>query len=195
MTVIVGYQTEKGCYMAADSRWTSMAEGSPVGICQHPKVEKHLTKDGVTILMASRGSVRGGQILDYFLQFPKLGRMDEKAYVATKIIPQLKTIKEQNEWPTKKPWFRFILAIRNRLFLIEDDNSIEEATGNWLCCGDGEFHAYGVIEAMNLLEEQGYGESFASLSIEERMTLIIKAVARRNWSCDDRVTILNTIES
>lgn len=194
MTVIVGFQTDKGCYLGADSRWTSMAEGSPVGVCQHPKVERHKTADGVTILLASRGSVRGGQLLDYFLEFPAIGDMDEKKYVITRLVPQLRGIKEKQGWDSQKPWFRFVLAIRNRLFCVNEDSSVGEATEDWLCYGDGEFHAYGAIELMNLLAETEQGAFIRSMSTEEKITLIIKAVARRNWSCDDRAVVLNNIE-
>lgn len=170
MTCIVGYKTEDGIYMGADSC------GSDGHSYSRRKDKKVFFNNGYIIGFC--GSFRMGQILQFDFKVPNNDLKDEDGnivddfeFMVRKFIPEVR--KEfynhgfmKTTGDRESGGFFLVGTPNNRLFHIESDFQVSENLENFECCGSGSDVAYGAMYTQNHL---GLLSSNPQTSIEQSL--------------------------
>lgn len=149
MTVVVGVRGRRGVLLAGDSQWSTLytkrerTNGKTFGLHE-------------TVAVAYCGSARLGQILTFHLEElepPRLG-VDELRWAVRTFVPFLREACEEHGH--LKIWHNverlgqaaFLLAVRGRLFTVEDDLQVGEDALAYCTLGSGEDVAIGAMQAL-----------------------------------------------
>jgi ATP-dependent protease HslVU (ClpYQ) peptidase subunit len=139
MTCIIGLKTENSIYIAGDS------SGHTDGVIENyktSKVVKIATKNNKELLIGFSGSFRLGDILKYKIQYPKISKNNIESDLVNKLIPIIQDTIENEDNISKG---EFMLAIHDRLFLIQSDLSILEPENDYSSIGSGSSYALGSL--------------------------------------------------
>jgi 20S proteasome alpha/beta subunit len=146
LTVVVGIRGTSGVLLAGDSQL------STVWANRKMKAAKTCALSEL-VAVAYCGSFRLGQILTYHLselEDPPLG-MDEARWVVKQFVPHLRDVLEQHGFlhihrnVENIGESAFLLAVRNRLFSVDDDLSAAESRLAYDALGSGEEVAMGSL--------------------------------------------------
>jgi ATP-dependent protease HslVU (ClpYQ) peptidase subunit len=144
VTCIAGVVTKEGVLLAGDSLGSDGYAGKNYIA---PKVFRLSSQ----VAAGFCGSYRMGQLIEHHLELPPLGG-DEQAWAIKTLIPQIRDlftdggfahVKDNEE--TGGTW---LLAVRRRLFLVQDDYSVLEARQPYNAVGCGEDFATGAMHAL-----------------------------------------------
>jgi len=151
VTVVVGVRHKNGVVLAGDLQW-STENSNRIGA----QSKVHLLQD--TLGIAYCGSGRLGQILQYHLSeledpfIPREGR-DEEYWAVREFVPYLRAVtEEQGHLHIKHNAEHlgesaFLLAVRGRLFCVDEDFSVNEHRLPFEAVGSGEDNAVGALIA------------------------------------------------
>lgn len=154
MTCIVGLVSGKYVYIAADSL------GSGNGVKQQyktPKLQRLelLERDGLLRAKIAMGigyttSYRMGDILRYVFEPPVIDvAEDENEYLVKQFIPELITCFDEHAYTKSKEGVKtggnFLVALRGRLFHVQDDFSVLEPEMGYTAIGSGQEFALGSL--------------------------------------------------
>jgi 20S proteasome alpha/beta subunit len=151
MSVVVGVKFNGGVILAGDSQWS---DDNSNRLGAQSKV--HSLSD--TLAIGYVGSARFGQILQFHLSeledpfLPRDGR-DEEYWAVREFIPYLRAVtEEQGHLHIKHNAEHFgesafLLAVRGRLFLVENDFSVSEHSLAYEAVGSGGENAIGALHS------------------------------------------------
>lgn len=144
MTCIVGVKTQNGVLLGGDSMGSDERMGA---IYVAPKVF-HLAED---VAVGMCGSFRMGQILEHELVAPPIDR-DERKWAITTLIPVIREAFELHGYAhikdNEETGGTFLMAVRSRLFVVQDDYSVLEPREPFHAVGCGEMFALGAMHAL-----------------------------------------------
>jgi 20S proteasome alpha/beta subunit len=151
VTCVVGVVGAGGVLLAGDAQWS---DDRTHRIGSEPKVFELFE----VLAIAYCGSGRLGQILTYHLtdslEEPSLV-MDEHYWAVREFIPYLRTVTQDHghlhirgeNQVEELGQSAFLLAVRNRLFSVEADFSVNEHALPYEALGSGTDHAIGVLHS------------------------------------------------
>jgi hypothetical protein len=145
MTCIVGVVTRgKGVVLGGDSLGSSGWDGTER---KDPKVFR-LSRE---VACGFTSSYRMGQILRYHVTLPPLGK-DEYAWAVRDFIPQIREAFKEHGYTkvdnSVETGGVFLLAVRDRLFRVDNDFQVGEAAAPFESCGCGEDYALGALHIL-----------------------------------------------
>lgn len=156
MTCIVGLASMGSVYIAADSLGSGNGAKQEYKTPKLAKLEvfekKDLSLTKINIGIGYTSSYRMGDILRYAFTPPpiEVGE-DENEYLVKDFIPELiKCFEEQSFAKVKdgsKSGGNFLVGLRGRLFVVQDDFSILEPSLNFAAIGSGQEFALGSLYA------------------------------------------------
>lgn len=146
MTCIIGLRTNDGLYIAGDSA------GVESSFIQTRADAKVFVRG--EFLFGFTSSFRMGQLIRYKFEPPAIPEKTDLAeYMVTTFIDKIRTCLQEGGYAKKKDDVEsggtFVVGIRNRLFVIEDDYQVGEWDGEYVAVGCGRSYALG---AMAMLE-------------------------------------------
>jgi ATP-dependent protease HslVU (ClpYQ) peptidase subunit len=146
MTCVIGYKTEKGIWIGADSAGTT--EFGQQTLRGDTKVFR---RHGMTFGFC--GSFRMGQLLRfglYKIEHP-VG-MDDFEYMVTKFIEDVRATLRVGGYThikdNEESGGDFLVAYRNELYQIEPDFQVALSTRAYTCIGSGADVAFGAMHAL-----------------------------------------------
>lgn len=154
MTCVVGLTEGNRVYLAADSL------GSGNGVKQQYKTPKlqiltvlqvdELQNSTIQLGIGYTTSYRMGDILRHILKPPKIGiSEDENEYLVSKFIPELINCFDDHSYTKSKDGVKtggyFLVGLRGRLFLVQDDFSVLEPSSGYTSIGSGQEFALGSL--------------------------------------------------
>lgn len=149
MTCVIGYKTDEGIWIGADSAGTT-----PWGSQTLRADQKVFNRNGFT--MGFCGSFRMGQVLRFNLvatQQPE--GMDDYEYMVTTFVEDVRKVLKRAGYSHIKnnveTGGNFIVAYRNGLYEVEEDYQVGITTRAYACTGSGMDIASG---AMSILQDQ-----------------------------------------
>lgn len=147
MTAIVALKDDKSkcIYLGADSLASNGMQSSRIA---DPKIFKN-----GEFIIAYAGSFRSGQVLAYKFKPPPIPKQKNKlfSYMVNEFVEQLretlsktgrirKEMEQENAWPLE-----FLVAIRGRLFAVQEDFSVLEPMDGYAAAGSGESFCMGSL--------------------------------------------------
>jgi len=145
MTCIVGIAKDGAVYLAADSLGADVTTYA-VEIRKEPKVFRH-----GEFVIGYTSSFRMGDLLRYAFTPPPLTEHLSK-YMRTVFVDEVRKIFKDGGFAKKEldreSGGEFIVGIRGRLFVIEDDYQVGELEGGWHAIGCGQQIARGAMFAL-----------------------------------------------
>lgn len=173
------------CYIGADS---CVSSDSFYIKASTPKVfHANGRKD---ILWGCAGSIRMANLLSIDTKlFPENFNTESiyLGYVIEFVIPIIKEYAESLHSEHKE--FDLILAVRDRLFRIQDDFSVYEVLGELITIGCGCSTAYGAMKAYSSIIDLGYEQP---IPLRQRILHAIKISSEYDYGVSCPVKILNT---
>jgi len=141
MTAIVGFVKNGNVYMAGDTLGSN-------GFTKSEYTESKVFINGDFIL-GYTSSFRFGEILEYNFKPPKQENgVSDKRYLVTSFIPELRKCLEENKYTAKDQAGTSgtaLLGYKGKLYKLQDDFSILEASVGYDSCGSGEYHCEAVL--------------------------------------------------
>lgn len=154
MTCIVGIKDGNNVYIGGDSVGSN---GHTSALVTASKVFPVYTEDQVKMIIGYTTSFRMGQILECHLRPPRLGKEDIRKYLITKFIPHIIKVMEDNKFIKNKDSNAeigtFMIGIRDRLFIVQDDLSVLEHYTAYEAIGSGAETAKGALYALKSLDD------------------------------------------
>lgn len=202
MTCIAAFRAEKGCIMAADTRvaHAHAGVGSWYGQLAYPKIERRIAKrmlpkqeggnvfEDVPLLFGTRGLVTFATIMDT-IDWPDIaeGRSIPQ-YIMRDVLPLIRKGMKDAEFDPHKQHYESsaLVVIGREIISIDARGSVIFHNEEFIALGDGQWAAYGAYDMMVALEGQPQGDD----EISNALISVLRIVAKRNWSCDDRVTVM-----
>jgi len=167
MTCIAAIKTEDGVWMAGDS-----AGIGGLSIVTRSDKKVFIKKDivGNEFGFGFTSSFRMGQLLQYNLTIPPLSEMvDAHEYMVTTFVPALRACLKEGGYTTienaAEKGGTFLVALKSRLFYIDEDFQVGENLPPYSACGCGDDLALGALFAT-----EGLG-----LSAEKRLNIALAA--------------------
>lgn len=150
MTCIVGWTNGKNVYMSGDLMGSSEIQCSRV---THQKVFKReifINKIRSELLIGYTTSFAMGQMLEHHFEIPDMNELDPYIYLIKDFIPKLKKFFENEKFSKITDNVieggTFLLGIKGRLFIIEDDFQCFERADKFAACGCGESYAIPLLD-------------------------------------------------
>jgi hypothetical protein len=144
VTCVVGISTKRGSLIAFDS----FASANGKGTVRRDMKGAQLTPE---VAFGYTYSYRYGQIITHHLDLPPV-ETDPFAWAVQKFVPATRTALREHGWLKKEndreEAGQLILAVRNRVFVIHSDHSVQESTERYTAVGSGDEVALGAIEAL-----------------------------------------------
>lgn len=170
MTAIVGLKEEKTkcIYLGADSLASNGMQRSRIA---DPKIFKN-----GEFIIAYAGSFRSGQILAYKFKPPAIPKNNNKlfSYMVNEFVEELREtlsksgrIRKEMDQENARP-LEFLVAIRGRLFSVQEDFSVLEPMDGYAAAGSGESICIGSLY------------STKGLPADKRIKLALKAAAHHD---------------
>lgn len=170
MTAIVALKDEKSkcIYLGADSLASNGMQSSRVS---DPKIFKN-----GEFIIAYAGSFRSGQVLAYKFKPPAIPKDNNKlfSYMVNEFVEALREtlsktgrIRKEMEQENASP-LEFLVAIRGRLFSVQDDFSVLEPMDGYAAAGSGESFCIGSLY------------STKGMPAEKRIKLALEAAAHHD---------------
>ena len=186
MTCCIGavYKKNHCCYIGGDS-CVSM-DSFHITSRTHKVIYNKNHKD---ILWGCAGSIRmANLIMQDDKMFPEKADTDgiQLGYIIEFIIPVIKEYAES--LPPEHKEFDLILAIKDRLYRVQDDYSVYQVD-DFVTIGCGCCTAYGAMKAYQSLKELGYKKEYP---VEGAILQSILISAGYDYGVDSSVTILKT---
>lgn len=146
MTCVIGYQTDDGIWIGADSA------GSTEYGAQTIRADTKVFYHG-PMLFGFCGSYRMGQLLRYNLELsPHPKGMDDYEYMVRHFIEDVRDVLHDGGFTKIKNNVEmggfFIVAYKDGLYQIEDDFQVGVNTRDYVCIGSGEEYAYGAMAVL-----------------------------------------------
>jgi ATP-dependent protease HslVU (ClpYQ) peptidase subunit len=171
VTVVVGVRGHKGVILAADSAGTAW------GGAQYQRKDAKTFALSDTVAIAYCGSYRLGQLLRYNLDLPDLplGK-DEHEWAVKDFVPAIrKTLKDGGfltitEGVEELSNSAFLLAVRHRLFAVDEDMQVAEDERPFVADGSGGTVALGHLHAL-------LGDTYESIDDTRLLNIARAAVA------------------
>jgi len=147
MTCIVGIATKTGTLIAGDSLASNW-------YTQTRRTDRKVFKLGDHVAVGFTSSYRMGQIIRYHVTAPSLRDaegewIDAFEYAVKYLIPEVRTrLKEHGFTKVEnsvEEGGRFVLGIRDRVFIVDSDFQVGESTDGYVAAGSGEEVALGVL--------------------------------------------------
>lgn len=193
MTCIAAFRTDKGCYMAADSRISSMGEGSWYGQVAFSKIKEQTICNGFRdlqrILYGCRGSTAFVTIIDC-IDWANSEYMEVKDYIIRQILPRIRKGMEEAKFDAEKLNGEVMICIGTTIITIDKYLSAVFHDEQFMAIGDGESAAYGAYDML----DRFLGTPKTGQEVENALISVLQTVAKRNWSCDDRITVMKNFE-
>jgi ATP-dependent protease HslVU (ClpYQ) peptidase subunit len=144
MTCIVGLRTEAGVLLGGDSLGSNGYSGNSY---HAPKVFR-LSRQ---VAAGFTSSFRMGQLIQHHLQLPPLAG-DELAWAIKTLVPVIRETFKTHGYAhiehNTESGGTFLLAVRDRLFTVQNDYSVLEAREPYDAVGSGEAYAVGAMHAL-----------------------------------------------
>jgi ATP-dependent protease HslVU (ClpYQ) peptidase subunit len=144
VTCIVGVKTKGGVLLGGDSLGSDGSSGMSY---QAPKVFR-LTRQ---VAAGMCGSFRMGQLLQHHVVAGDVGG-DELKWAITNFVPAIRDVFSEHGYAhikdNEETGGTFLLAVRDRLFKVQDDYSVLESRKPYDSCGSGEDFALGAMHAL-----------------------------------------------
>lgn len=95
------------------------------------------------------GSFRMGQLLEHHLE-PPVVHGDERTWAVKKLVPDVRAVLKDGGFASEdeEAGNRWLLAIRDRLFLVENELAVLEPWEGYLAIGSGQDFALGAMHAL-----------------------------------------------
>lgn len=146
MTCIVGVKTTSGVMLGGDTLGVSGYDGT-------------VRADGKVFNLTGQvacgftSSYRMGQILEHHVTVPPFKRGEDLfAWAVREFVPAVRDAFKEHGYTkvdnNRESSGAFLLAVRDRLFRVEDDFQVAEAADGFDSCGCGQSYALGAIEAL-----------------------------------------------
>jgi ATP-dependent protease HslVU (ClpYQ) peptidase subunit len=164
MTCIVGVETGTSVIIGGDS---SSTDGFITVSQATPKV---FVNNGYLIGFTT--SWRMGQLLQYVLQpVSPPDDTDLTGFMVTEFIPAVRECLTENGWTLQEnnrdQGGKFLVGVRNQLFMVDDDFHVSRSTDGIGACGSGEYVSLGALWATRDL-----------MGPKERVRLALETAAR-----------------
>lgn len=169
MTCIAAVKTDDGVWMAGDS-----AGVAHLSIVTRADKKVFVKQDaiGTEFGFGFTSSFRMGQLIQYNFVIPVLTNDDIHEYMVATFIPALRTCLKDGGYTTienaAESGGTFLVAVKGRLFSIQDDFQVGENLPPYSACGCGEDLALGSLYST---------EKFKELSGEYRLKLALEAAS------------------
>lgn len=150
MTCVIGYHTDDGIWIGADSA------GSTMYGAQTLRADLKVHQNG-EMLMGFCGSYRMGQLLKFMKITAQPDGMDDFEYMVTMFVEDVRKVLKKGgvtwvEKNTEELYGNFIVGYRDGLYGIEDDFQVSISTKDYVCIGSGEEYAYGAMDVLHEVE-------------------------------------------
>lgn len=147
MTCIVAYKFNNEIYMGSES--ASICNNYFKMVIAERKV---FIKNNM--IFGYSGSFRLGQLLQYKLSLPSIGKKNIDTYMHTNFIDSLRKCFEQNDFDITNDDndFEFIVGIDNKIYNVHSDLHIIQYDGMCSACGCAEDVALGSMYILNKLD-------------------------------------------
>lgn len=162
MTCVIGIRGDEGAVIAFDS---FSGNDSRVMVRRDLKGAQ-LSPE---IAFGYTWSYRYGQIIAHHLDLPDV-EGDEHAWVVTAFVPAMRAalaehgfLKKENE---REESGQLVLAVRNRVFLVESDHAVCESAANYVACGSGEPYAEAAIASLQKANVELADEALATIALQ-----------------------------
>jgi len=189
MTCIVGYTENGVTWLGADSLGSN---GFSKAVRNDKKLFKFNEKDEIAIGFTS--SYRMGQLLMYSESlFPEIDLLKDTEinhkYMVNKFVPKLIDLYSNNGFYKKYndgelKGGTFLIAIKDKLWKIEDDFQVVENMEHFDACGSGECHAIGALSALENTED--------NLLPSERIKIALESAEKYACGVQRPFYIINT---
>lgn len=142
MTCIAGIRIEgKGVLLGADSLGSDGDRGS---VFKNRKAFR-LSRD---VAIGYCGSFRLGQLLEHHLDQPVV-HGDERTWAVKTLVPEVRNVlKDAGFVPDEEGGNRWLLAVRDRLFIVENELAVLEPNECYTAIGSGQDFALGAMHAL-----------------------------------------------
>lgn len=183
MTCIVGVRTDRGVLLGGDTQGSGGWD------------QRDRRDDKVFILGTNRrvavgftSSYRMGQILRFHLNLPALDAdVDEYEWAVTKFIPAAREVLKTHGYVkidnNREESGTFLLAVRDRLFQVQNDLQVAEMVAPFDACGCGSDYALGALHVLDGLK----------VSPKQKTRMALEAAARWSNGVGSRFTFVETI--
>lgn len=179
MTCIVGLiDKNQTIYIGGDS---AASDGASISLRKDPKV--FIKKD---FIYGYTSSFRMGDIIQYSFKEPKINpNQSLEEYMRTNFIDELRNCLAEKGFARKDEGEEsagtFLVGVRGRLFIVEDDFQVGEHIYSFDACGGGKDVALGSLHSTHKL----------NLKPEIRVNMALEAAAEFNPSVREPFTILS----
>ena len=183
MTCIVGYK-EKGCtWIGCDSFGSTDFFGT------FYKNKKVFKINGTEFIIGYTSSFRMGQLLQYadglFDEISLLKNEIDERYLVTSFIPKVKELFMDNNFGTEELGGCFLIGLKDKLYIVQDDFSILEGSDLYNSVGSGAFHALGSL----------YTTKDMGLDVKEKIRLALESAEYHQINVRRPFYIMNTKDS
>lgn len=168
-TCIVSFNYEGKVYIGGDSAAVS---GLNITVRKDVKVFARTDNSNNTWVFGYTTSYRMGQLIQYELMLPKLKKSEENLhrFMVTKFIPALRKCLKEGGWEHKDKdrasGGTFLVGLRDRTFIINDDYQVGESTNSFAAVGCGAQIALGAMFAAIKLKPLIKPEELVLLGLE-----------------------------
>lgn len=188
MTVVVGVRGKDGVVLAADTAGTA-------GYDQREREDGKTFVLSPLVAIGFTTSYRMGQILRYDLSLPKLPLgSDEYEWAVKDFVPAARAVLKSGGFAKVSEGVErggtFLLAVRNRLFAVEDDFQVAEDSVPWATCGSGGSIAAGHLAGLVGAERE---DSIDDGRIEGVAVAAVESARTLNAGVGGRITSVRTI--
>lgn len=173
MSVVVGVESRNGVWLAADSLVSNEHESATI----EGKVFRHRNGYGLGVV----GSLRAGQVARHYLDVRHPSTtMDPEAWCVKRLVPKLRDLCTRHRvWPPDKADFTGIVAVKGRVFVIDEDWAVVRPLSGYAAVGDGAAYALGAFAAI---------KGVLNLRPEQRVRRAVEAACAHHPNVDGPVT-------
>lgn len=183
MTIIIGYETDKGTYLAGDRLGSTNFTGI---LCKNKKIFEN-----GDFLFGVCGSYRMMQIIQYNFTPPKHHKdVDTWKYLIDNFLPELVNmldkkycLKQLNNIHTLDVG-EFLFVYNGNLFRLQNDLSIIREINNFTLTGSGQYHGESVL---SLLHEQSNNKKLSDKQIRQMMHDTVRKASEKVLSISDNI--------